>query len=115
MQLGAILADQVLKVRRSLVDISHSLEDTVLADILGGKFVPSAHFRSQRYRIVHIVDVLLRPVTHVPHKPIKVVPLRHCNRAVSVVLFDLVHEQEGHVLVVDVEDEVGPALENSPR
>ena len=94
--------------------MSHSLKDPVLADILGGKFVPTANFRGQRHSIVHIVDILLRPVAHVAHEPIKIVALGHCNRAISVVLFDLIHQQKGHILVVDVQDQVGPALEDPP-
>ena len=112
MQLGAILADKVLQVCGSLVDVAHSLENSVLTDIFGGEFVPTAYFRGQWHSIVHVIDILLGPVAHVTDEPVKVVALGHCNRAISVVLLDLVHQQKGHILVVDVQDEVRSALED---
>jgi hypothetical protein len=41
------------------------------------------------------------------------VALGHLDGAVSVVLLDFVHEQESHVLVVDVEDQVWSTAEDS--
>ena len=59
---------------------------------------------------MHEVNMLLSPAAEVPHKPVEVVSLRHINRAVSVELLELVHQHEGHVLVVDVEDQVWSRL-----
>ena len=59
---------------------------------------------------MHVINVLFRPVAHVLNKSSKEVSLWHLDSAVTVSLSDFVHEEEGHVLVVDIEDQVRATL-----
>jgi hypothetical protein len=43
------------------------------------------------------------------------VTLGHVNGTVAVIEAHLIHEQEGHIFVVDVQDEVRALLENALR
>lgn len=59
---------------------------------------------------MHVINILLRPVAHVLDKSGKEVSLWHINGAVTVSFSDFVHKEAGHVLVVDVEDQIWTAL-----
>jgi len=61
---------------------------------------------------MHVIDIFQIPLLHVTHKTVVIMSLRHIDSRVFVELSDVVHEHEGHVLVVDVHDQIGTALEN---
>ena len=89
-----------------------SLIGTVLANILGRELEAVPHVSSERRGVVHEVDVLLRPLAEVSDEPVHVVALGHVKPAVGVVFAHVVHQLEGHVLIVNVEDKVGTLLVN---
>jgi hypothetical protein len=100
----------VLKVRVRVVNMLHGLIGTVLSNVLAGELVVVASGSGQRHGVVHVIDVLFGPLAEVTHESVEVVTLGHVNCTVLVVLFDFVHEHESHVLVVNIENEVGAAL-----
>ena len=66
--------------------MTHSFEDTVLSDIVRREFAPSAIRSHQWHGEVHVIDILLRPVTHILDKSGKEVSLRHIDGRVTVEL-----------------------------
>lgn len=64
---------------------------------------------------MRLVDVPLRPLAEVTGEPGPEVALGHVDRAVGVKATHLVHQQEGHVFIVDVEDHIRPLLVNAFR
>ena len=81
--------------------------DAVLANVLSRELVAIASGAAKGHGVVHVVYVLLSPLSEVADKSVEVVALRHVHGRVLVVLADLVHQQERHVLVVHIEDETG--------
>lgn len=65
MELGTILANEVLQLARFLIDVPDGLEDTVLTNVLRWELPASGERRTKRHSIVHVIDVLLRPATHI--------------------------------------------------
>jgi len=89
-----------------------SFVSTVLADEFSRHLEAVTGLSFQRNSVVHIIDIFLRPLSEVANKPVIIVTLRHVNGTVAVIEAHLIHEQEGHVFVVDVQDEVRAFLEN---
>lgn len=54
------------------------------------------------------------PKAHILDKAAEELSLGHSYGTVAILLSDLVHHQSGHVLVVNVEDQVWSALVNLP-
>jgi hypothetical protein len=92
-----------------------SFVSTVLADELSGHLEAVTGLGFQRNSVVHIIDIFLRPLSEVTNKPVIIVTLGHVNGTVAVIEAHLIHEQEGHIFVVDVQDEVRALLENALR
>ena len=86
MELGAIWADQVLEVWRALINVADGLEDSILAHVFRGERVAASDLGCQGHRVVHVINILFCPITHVSHESSQVVSVWHCDRAVPVVL-----------------------------
>ena len=58
MELRAIRADQVLEVRRALINVANGLKYSILAHVFRGELVAASDFGRQGHRVVHVVNIL---------------------------------------------------------
>ena len=93
----------------------NSFVNTVLSNEFRRELEAVLSVSLERDGVMHVVDILLSPLTEVTYKSVEVVTLGHVNVTVSVEMTHLVHEHEGHVLVVDVKNQVRSALEDFLR
>ena len=58
MELRAIRADQVLEVRRALINVANGLKYSILAHVFRGELVAASDLGCQGHRVVHVVNIL---------------------------------------------------------
>ena len=92
------------------INVLYRLISPVLADVFAGELVLSSNSSLERHRVVHIVNVFLGPVPKVANESVEVVALWHVDRTILIIFADFVHQQKGHVLVIDIENEGWPGL-----
>ena len=75
----AVVAEEGFQVLIRVVDVVDCVVNTVLADILTRELVSILNLRLNRHSVMHKIKVFLIPSSHISHKPIHKVSLRHRN------------------------------------
>jgi len=94
------------------VDVLDSFVNSILTNELRRELEAIEGGSSQRDSVVHIINIFLSPLLEVTHKSVEVMALGHVHSAVAVVVTHLVHEHEGHVLIINVKNQVRSLLED---
>ena len=97
------------------INVLNSFINTILSNKFRRELEAILSVSLEGHCVMHVVNVLLGPLTEITHKSVEVMTLGHVNVTVAVEMTHLVHEHECHVLVVDVKNQVGPTLENFLR
>ena len=63
------------------------LINTVLSDVLRWEFIIVSGRASKRYCVVHVIDILLGPLSEITDKPVQIMTFRHFDCAVLVVVY----------------------------
>jgi hypothetical protein len=71
-------------VRRAIVNVPYSFIDAVLPNVFTGERIVVASGTCEWDCIVHEINILLRPLSEISHKPVQIVSLRHADRAIFV-------------------------------
>jgi hypothetical protein len=100
----------VAKVSVFGVDVLDSLVNTVLTNILRRESVFVGCCAGKGHSVVHVVDVFLGPLSEVANKSIQIVALGHVNSTLAIEVLNVIHQQESHILIVNVEDKGGTRL-----
>lgn len=85
-QTVSIFTDQVSKTAVLRVDVLNSFINSVLSNIFRRELVIIASSASERHRVVHVIYVLLSPLSKVAHETIQVMTFRHVDCTVFVVV-----------------------------
>ena len=83
----AVLTNQVSQVTVLSVYMFYSLVNTILADVFRRELVVICSCTSKWHCVVHVVNVLLCPLSEITDKPVQVMSLRHFNCAIFVVVY----------------------------
>jgi len=68
------------------VDVFYSFINTVLTNIFRRKLVVVSRSASKRYCVVHMINILLSPLSEVANKSVQVMSFRHFDGAILVVI-----------------------------
>lgn len=107
-----LILEKVREARVLGVDVLNSLVDSILTNELRRELEAIESGSGKRDGVVHIINVFLSPLFEVTHKSVEVMALGHVNSTVAVVVTHLVHEHEGHVLIINVKNQVRSLLED---
>jgi len=110
MKLRAISTHKRSQLLWLLVDVTDSLINSILSHVFRWELIVSTNSSSQWNCVMHEINIFLCPASEVSNETIHIMSLWHGNWAVSIVLLEFIHEHEGHVFIVDVQNEIGSRL-----
>mmetsp|Transcript_17296 Transcript_17296/g.16502 ORF Transcript_17296/g.16502 Transcript_17296/m.16502 type:complete len:224 (+) Transcript_17296:581-1252(+) len=106
----AVFLHQALQVLALGVDVLEGLVDSVLAGVLARELESVLATHDKGHSIVNEIEVFQGPLLEVFHEPVIIVSPRQIIGPRAVEFREVFHELEGHVLIVNAEDDTGFSL-----
>ena len=83
----AIFADQVCQVTVLFVNVANCFVDSILTNILPWELILIASGSCERNSVMHVINILLCPLSEIFNEAIKIVAFWHFNSTVFVVIY----------------------------